>query len=276
MSGARSASGAVAAFMTPRRRRRLSGYLVLAFALLLLGGGYALFGTPAKHAEADSSSSSFQVTKGRELYLRGCSSCHGMSAQGGELAPSLIGVGAAAVDFQVSTGRMPLKVDGIQPPTKKPLYDADEIAALSAYIASLGPGPAIPGDNQIDISGANVARGGELFRTNCAQCHNFTGQGGALSNGQYAPSLKDADARQIYEAMITGPSAMPVFSDAIIPANEKQDIIAYVEHMRNQADPGGLNIGRVGPVTEGLVAWIVGLVVIIGFSVWIGAKAKRA
>ena len=151
---------------------------------------------------------------------------------------------------------------------------AEEIAALAAYISSLAPGPAIPTDEQISTEGADLASGGELFRTNCSQCHNFAGRGGALSDGSYAPSLLDADNRQVYEAMLTGPQQMPVFSNETLTPEDKQDILKYIESLRTAPNPGGQDLGSLGPVTEGLFAWIAGLGLFIAVAIWIGAKVR--
>src|SRR5205085_7348238 len=139
-------------------------------------------------------------------------------------------VGAAAVDFQVGTGRMPLQAHGPEAPRKRPAYDEQQTLDLAAYIASLGAGPAIP-----QISGwqkADTAYGGALFRTNCAQCHNFAGSGGALTYGKYAPSLSKATPTQIYEAMITGPENMPVFGDKELTPDQKMAIINYIRTLK--------------------------------------------
>lgn len=200
-----------------------------------------------------------------------------MAAEGGTDAPSLIGVGGAAVDFQVSTGRMPLQQAGAQAERKPVRYTSDQIAELAAYVASLGPGPSVPGaQDYTPTSGADMGLGGNLFRTNCSSCHNFVGAGGALADGKFAPSLVDATDKQIYEAMLTGPGTMPLFSDKQLTTQEKQDIIAYVQGMKAEPDPGGANLGRSGAVAEGLVAFLAGIGVLGGVAMWIGARAKRA
>ena len=52
---------------------------------------------------------------------------------------------------------------------RRRMYTDEEIAALAAYVASLGPGPAIPTRRASSTPrNADLARGGELFRTNCA------------------------------------------------------------------------------------------------------------
>jgi ubiquinol-cytochrome c reductase cytochrome c subunit len=257
---------------TSVRRHKATGLVVLLAALVTTGVGYAAI-TSTAEASAPMASQT-QVEAGRQIFLEGCATCHGMAAQGSSDGPSLIGVGAAAVDFQVTTGRMPLAAPANQAPRKPPVYNADQIAALAAYVASLGPGPAIPTDAEVDSSDANLAEGGELFRTNCAQCHNFAGRGGALSEGKYAPSLMKATPREIVEAMLTGPQNMPNFPNTTMPTEQKQAIVKYIERLQAAPDPGGLALGSVGPVTEGLFIWTAGIGALLAAAVWIGAKVR--
>ena len=119
-----------------------------------------------------------------------------------------------------------------------------------------------------------MAIGERLFMNNCAQCHGVSGRGGALSEGGVAPSLMDSDAKNIYQAMISGPQNMPVFSDSTLPVEDKQAIIAYIEQLQKGENPGGNGLGRLGPVTEGLFIWVVGLGALLAVAIWIGAKAK--
>jgi ubiquinol-cytochrome c reductase cytochrome c subunit len=182
-------------------------------------------------------------------------------------------VGAAAVDFQVGTGRMPAQMNGAQIQAKPVQFDDEQIAQLAAYVASLGAGPSIPTEEQVDPSKGDAANGMALFRTNCAMCHNAVGAGGALSQGKWAPALTETSPTHIYEAMLTGPQSMPVFNDANITPDEKRDIIAYLDEQRD-GSPGGLTLGSLGPVGEGLWAWVVGIGLLIGASVWIGAKSS--
>jgi ubiquinol-cytochrome c reductase cytochrome c subunit len=215
------------------------------------------------------------IEEGREIFLRGCSSCHGLNAEGGSIAPSLIGVGAASVDFQVATGRMPMADMSQQAMRKTPVYSDEEVAALAAYVASLAPGPEIPSEEMLNYErDGEVAEGGELFRTNCAMCHNFAGQGGALTQGKYAPSVMGVEPVHIYEAMITGPQSMPVFSDKTLTPKEKLSIIKWIKAAEKEPQLGGVALGRVGPVTEGLLVWTRGLGLLIGIAVWLAAKAK--
>ncbi|HET6815646.1 MAG TPA: c-type cytochrome [Mycobacteriales bacterium] len=252
-----------------RRRRQLASMAFIAVALGTVGTLYAAF---APTGEA-STSADPAVQRGQALYARGCSSCHGLNGEGGQRAPSLIGVGAASVDFQVGTGRMPLREHGPEAPRKRPSYDEQQILDLAAYVASLGAGPSIPSFSSADWQKADTAYGGALFRTNCAQCHNFAGSGGALTFGKYAPSLSKATPKQIYEAMITGPENMPVFGDKEITPDQKLAIIKYVRTLKTQGNPGGFSLGQIGPVPETMVGWLVGIGLLVLVTLWIGARA---
>jgi ubiquinol-cytochrome c reductase cytochrome c subunit len=215
------------------------------------------------------------IEEGREIFLKGCSSCHGLNADGAGIAPALVGVGAASVDFQVGTGRMPMADMSQQAMRKTPFYNEAETAALAEYVASLAPGPAIPGSEMLMYErDGNVAEGGELFRTNCAMCHNAAGQGGALTKGKYAPTVMGVSAKHIYEAMITGPQAMPVFGEKAITPEEKLSIIKWIKYTESEKAVGGASLGKVGPVTEGLVAWVLGIGLLIGIAVWLTTKSR--
>ncbi|MEU5216191.1 c-type cytochrome [Streptomyces sp. NPDC020807] len=263
--------------LSARRRHPLAAVVVLLLALAATGGLYAAF-APAGTAKADETAQSLAIEEGKKLYSVGCASCHGTGGQGTTDGPPLVGVGSASVDFQVGTGRMPAQQPGAQVPKKKVIYSQAEIDQLAAYVASLGAGPITPTEEQYNPAGADVAKGGELFRTNCAQCHNFTGEGGALSNGKYAPSLEGVSPKHLYEAMQTGPQNMPSFPDTTMPEKEKKDIIAYVQAVNSdKADnPGGLKLGGLGPVSEGLFAWIFGLGALIAVAIWVAAHTAKA
>jgi ubiquinol-cytochrome c reductase cytochrome c subunit len=244
-------------------------------ALLTIGSAFSIASALPSAQKSEASAQSTLVGEGKQIFLRGCSSCHGLNAEGGAIAPSLIGVGAAAVDFQVGTGRMPMADMSQQAMRKKPIYDATQTAALAAYVASLAPGPAAvdPASLTWERDG-NVAQGGALFRTNCAMCHNFAAQGGALSNGKYAPTLMGVEPQHIYEAMITGPQSMPKFSDKTITPAEKLSIIKWIKAAQSEPAIGGASLGRVGPVTEGLLVWTLGLGLLVAVAVWLAMKAR--
>jgi ubiquinol-cytochrome c reductase cytochrome c subunit len=256
-----------------RTRRRVAGFLAIGVALLAVGGIYAAV-QPAPQTAAGQDAA--LVREGQALFDNSCITCHGANLQGVQgRGPSLIGVGQASVYFQVSTGRMPLKVQGAQADRKKPAFDAAQTDALGAYIEANGGGPSVPAGPEDAVVGSDLGRGGELFRLNCAQCHNFTGRGGALSSGKFAPVLDPASPHQIYAAMLAGPGNMPTFADSQLSPEEKRDIIGYVKSVSSDntgSNPGGNGLGGFGPVPEGLVAFFVGLAALIGISLWIGSR----
>ena len=256
-----------------RRRHPAAGYAAVASGLVAAGVLYSAFSGGGASAAAPAQDST-QVAQGHALFMDSCSSCHGLDAQGTAQAPSLIGAGSAAVDFQMSTGRMPAKDLTAENERKPTSFTPQQISDIAAYVNSLGGGPAIPGSEQVSTNGARTALGEELFSTNCAQCHGFAGAGGALTYGKNAPSLNAATPTQIYEAMLTGPEAMPVFGDGTITPAEKQDIIAFVTETRNEANPGGFSLGRTGTVTEGLLAWVGGLGFLVLIAMWLTAKRR--
>jgi quinol---cytochrome-c reductase cytochrome c subunit len=250
-----------------QRAGRLGRVAVLVVALGLFGGAYATF---APTGQADETTSSIAVREGQKLYNESCISCHGRNAQGvQDRGPSLIGVGAASVDFQVSSGRMPLARQEAQGQRKPPAFNDEQTDQLAAYIQSIGGGPEIP---EGDLRG-DEALGGELFRVNCSSCHAFSSNGGALSSGKFAPSLEPASDRQIYAAMLTGPQNMPVFGENQLTPEEKKAIIAYVQTQKTDVDPGGWGIGRTGPVPEMVVLFAGALVVCLFGALWIAGKS---
>ncbi|MDP9416976.1 MAG: c-type cytochrome [Actinomycetota bacterium] len=260
---------------TARRRHPLAGLAVLLLALLATGAVYSVLAPTADRAEAAAADEDL-VAEGRELFLSNCATCHGLSAEGSTDGPSLIGVGAAAVDFQVGTGRMPLAQPGPQEKRKPTQFTRDQIRAMAAYIATLGPGPAIPEGEALEyenLSAEEIAEGGEIFRTNCTMCHNYAGAGGALTEGKFAPALYDVLPVHVYEAMLTGPAAMPVFSDTQLSTEDKRKIIGYLKSIEDEP-AAGLRLGQLGPVSEGLFEWTIGLGSLIACAVWLGAKAK--
>jgi ubiquinol-cytochrome c reductase cytochrome c subunit len=252
---------------------------------LVTGGAYALL-SPAT-AQDSAAGDEALVSQGRELLLVGCASCHGKNAEGivtqdgTQYGPSLVGVGAAAVDFQVSTGRMPMAQPGVQAPRKDRLYNEEETRQLAAYVASLGPGPAIPTPEQYDPETIPeeereeaIVRGGEFFRTNCTACHNFAGSGGALPGGKYAPTLIGVEPKHVYEAMLTGPQQMPVFSDDVLKPEEKRD--DRLPQARGVAQLRRLRARLTALFRRCMFAWLAGIGVLAGLAVWIAAHSTRS
>lgn len=259
-----------------RRRHRAARPVSLALALLLLGSLYAALMPGTQVAAAPGMSA--QVAEGKALFQVTCSSCHGLNGEGTSQGPSLIGVGAASVDFQMSTNRMPMARPGQQAPKRPVTYTAEEIANVAAYVATLGPGPAIPSSSAYDYSSLTdeeIARGGELFRANCSACHQAGGAGGALPQGKYAPPLTGVEPLHIYEAMRTGPQQMPVFSAGAIPDRDVASIIGYLKSLEQQPS-AGFSLGGLGPVSEGLFVWVIGIGVLCLAAVWIASRGARA
>ena len=169
-------------FLSKYRRHKLATPLLLLFALFGIGLTFSVASATEAPKAVNAQAKSTLIEEGQQIFLKGCSSCHGLNSEGGAVAPSLIGVGAASVDFQVATGRMPMQDMSQQAMRKAPVYNEEEVAALAAYVASLAPGPRAYTNEEITWErDGNTAEGGELFRNNCAMCHNFAGQGGALT-----------------------------------------------------------------------------------------------
>ena len=263
---------------TPRRqksgrRSKWAAASLIGIGLLVTGGVYAGASAAMAATEPSTASSALTVDDGKKLFQANCATCHGLNLAGTEDGPSLYGVGELAVEFQVSTGRMPLQMQGPQAPQKPAQFTEDQIKAMAAWVQSVAPGPTYPDAKTLDGQG-DVANGAELFRTNCAMCHNVAAAGGALTEGKYAPALTSTSALHMYAAMVTGPQNMPVFSDLNLTATDKQDIITYLQFLNENPSPGGLDLGNLGPVSEGLFIWIFGLGAIVGITVWLTAKSN--
>ncbi|MCZ9308279.1 cytochrome c [Corynebacterium uberis] len=272
-----------------RRKMRRTAGGALALTLGLTGAGVLASAlTPDAQTATASRDDQALIQEGKDIYDVACVTCHGANLQGiKDRGPSLIGVGEGSVYFQVHSGRMPMMSNDAQAERKKPRYTEQQALAMAAFVAANGGGPELvrneDGSIAMDalrganfdgkIDPADVARGSELFRLNCASCHNFTGRGGALSSGKYAPGLNPANEQEIYQAMLTGPQNMPKFSDRQLSADEKKDIIAYIKSAKETPSPGGWSLGGLGPVSEGFFMWAVGLVALIAAAAWIGTRS---
>jgi ubiquinol-cytochrome c reductase cytochrome c subunit len=255
----------------PRWRRRFAAVVILFMSLAAMGGLYGLFAAPS--GAADASTAQAQIASGRQLFDTSCVTCHGANLQGvADRGPSLIGVGSAATYFQVSTGRMPAVGQGAEQDAKTNKFTEAQTEALAAYVQSSGGGPELPTGDLV-AGPTKLAEGGELFRLNCASCHGSTGKGAPLSAGKSAPGLNTATAKQIYAAMLSGPESMPVFNDNQLTPDQKTAVVAYVKTLQSSRDPGGNGVDRIGPVSEGLVLWVLGVGALVLVILWIGAKA---
>ena len=258
---------------TAQRRTPLATAALLGLGLLATGGGYAIVdAATAAPAQASVAANAANVSEGETLFAANCATCHGMDAVGTENGPSLIGVGAAAVDFQVGTGRMPMQAHAPQAPKKPVQFTDTQIQQMADYVASLAPGPAIPDDKYLQADG-DAARGAELFRINCAMCHNVAAAGGALTEGKFAPELQTVEPAHLYEAMVTGPQNMPVFNDANLTPQDKADIITAIRYQTSVTGGiAGYGLGSVGPVSEGLFIWVFGIGGAVAMAIWLTAR----
>jgi ubiquinol-cytochrome c reductase cytochrome c subunit len=197
-----------------------------------------------------------RVKLGGELYAVHCVSCHGAQLQGSPNGPPLIGAGAANVDFQLSTGRMPLEVPDTEPMRGPPSFPREQIDAIIAYVeAHGGRGQPIPTVNHSD----DLTRGRVLYDQNCQQCHGATGYGAVTGFGWIAPPITPATPVQVAEAVRVGPGIMPHFGEHLIPQRDLDALVSYIDSFHHPKDPGGFSMISAGPVGEGLVGWIVGL-----------------
>lgn len=268
-------------------RRTVAGAALLTLALT--GAGLLANAlTPDAQVATAKDDEQALISEGKDLYDTSCLTCHGANLQGvKDRGPSLVGVGEGAVYFQVHSGRMPMLRNEAQASRKNPRFSEHQTLALAAYVNANGGGPGIVRneDGTValeslrgehydgNVDPADIARGSDLFRLNCASCHNFTGRGGALSSGKYAPVLDPANEQEIYQAMLTGPQNMPKFSDRQLSPEEKKDIIAFIKASKETPSQGGYGLGGIGPVTEGLMMWLVGIVVLVAAALWIGSRS---
>lgn len=256
------------------RRSPLAAAALIGAGLLITGGIYA--GASAAIAATETptaASTQLTVEDGKKLFQANCATCHGMDLQGTDNGPSLYGVGELSVEFQLATGRMPLQMQGPQAPQKPVQFTQPQIEAMASYVQSVAPGPTYPADWVLNGEG-DVAHGAELFRINCAMCHNVAAAGGALTEGKYAPPLTHTSPLHIYAAMVTGPQNMPVFGDMNLSEKDKQDIISALIFQQEAVSVGGFTLGSLGPVSEGLFIWIFGIGALVGATVWITAKSN--
>lgn len=262
---------------TPRqktgRRSKWAAAALIGIGLLVTGGIYAGASAAMAASEPESTASTLTVDDGKKLFQANCATCHGLNMEGTPEGPSLYGVGELAVEFQMSTGRMPLQMQGPQAPQKPVQFTEDQIKAIAAWVQSTSPGPTYPDERILDGQG-DVANGAELFRVNCAMCHNVAAAGGALTEGKYAPALTSTSPLHMYAAMVTGPQNMPVFNNMTLTEDEKRDIISALVYLQENESPGGFSLGSLGPVSEGLFIWIFGIGSLIGLTVWITAKSN--
>jgi ubiquinol-cytochrome c reductase cytochrome c subunit len=251
-----------------------------ALALAAIGAACAYFEEePTPSRVVIDASEDLAVTTGEDLYFRDCAWCHGNQGQGTENGPDLISGqnGRAFTDFMLSTGRMPINDPNERVERDDAVYNDEQVGAIVDYVASLGgPGPNVP---EVHPEEGDLGEGLELYQENCAACHAPTLIGAPLTRGRtgstrsiIAPDLRAATPTEVAEAMLVGPDGMPVFGEETFSESQVDSIVAYVESQKTPDDRGGAPIGRVGPVAEGAVAWIIGLGAMLLLIRWIGTR----
>ena len=165
------------------------------------------------------------------LYEAQCAACHATDGTGVEdRGPALTNEGAAAADFVLRTGRMPLPHPHMEAERGPTRYTEDEIVALVEHVASFGgDGPPIP---DVDPARGDLASGVRLYQLNCAACHVASGAGAAIGGGRNAPDLMESTPTEIGEAVRVGPGAMPVF--ATLSDQDVDDLAAYILELQAQ------------------------------------------
>jgi ubiquinol-cytochrome c reductase cytochrome c subunit len=209
--------------------------------------------TPARASEGTKLS-------GAALYNLYCASCHAVNLKGSD-APSLRDIGRMKLDFHLTTGRMP--------PDRAPL-PPEQINAIVNYVMtrSTGSTSAVHIDDRGDIQ-----RGRALFIANCSACHGATATGSAIGYGLRAPNLSSATLVQVAQAMRIGPDGMPVFDRFTLTDHQVNDIVQYVKMLQGTTPAaGGITLGNIGAVGEGLIAWILGLGLILIVTRFVGSS----
>lgn len=248
-----------------RRHGRTPGRALFGWAVVLAAAGALLVFQPARGQEDG-------AERGPALYQRNCASCHGNEGEGTWRGPTLIGVGAASADYWLRSGRMPLPIrePGQEAKRGEPAFSDLQIRELVDYVAGLGEGPEIP---ELDLTDVDLGKGGELYRLNCASCHNWDGKGGALVNRGNAPPLHPVPNRQMAEAIRIGPGAMPQFSERQLDDQELNDVVAYADYLRTPQDAGGYGLAHWGPSTE-TIAGFVAMLVLVLVTAWLGERRR--
>ncbi len=273
----------------PTGQRRL-----LAGPLAIVGLGVIAFSTLSitgtVHGAAQPSTNPADIAAGQQLYTAHCQSCHGINGVGGvNGAPELIDAGAAAADFYLTTGRMPLNNPSDQPIRHRPYFDPHQIFLIVSYVNALpeingatkhGPGiptilPECPTSEQNDNHPpgcVTLAEGQINYLLDCSQCHHANQAGGMLSKGYVVPGMRNSTPTQVAEAARVGPKPMPVFGPGQLSEAQLSAIANYVDFLNHNSQHGGLSISRWGPVAEGFVGILLGLIIILIFVRLIGTR----
>jgi len=229
------------------------------------------------------------LREGSALYDEHCSTCHGADLKGSQGVPSLLQAGGAAVDFYITTGRMPLALrSAARGPGASPLgnlsakgsqayhvpslFDARQTAALDAYVSEHAEQQTpIP---RVRVDAGKLQHGRRIFENNCEACHGAAAQGATAGYQWVALPLRKANPTQIGEAIRIGPGVMPRFTDAQLSDDDVDAVATYVRYLAEAPQTyGGTVMDYLGPISEGAVSAIIG----VGFLFWViyftGTKA---
>ena len=248
------------------RRQVIAGMAVV----VALGAALDLFvGRPVGGTTAVDAVGPNQVNQaGSAIYEAQCAACHGASGGGTDLGPSLQSAGEAAADFYLRTGRMPLSAPGQQPVRQDPVLTPAQIKALTEFVGSISSGPPIPTVQ----SGGDLHRGWELYQASCAACHGSSGTGNAIGGGAVSADLHATDQLAIAEAVTIGPGEMPPFA---LSPDDLAALVAYVSWLQTAPTPGGYGLGGLGPVSEGFIAIVAGLLLAILAARFVGSARRN-
>jgi ubiquinol-cytochrome c reductase cytochrome c subunit len=238
---------------------------LLAIAIALTGA----FGTAAQ--AQDQGQQPALVDRGAEVFGARCATCHGEAGRGTDDGPSLAQVGPASFDFVLRTGRMPIEDPDDPIRHQEPKLPQQDIQAIVEFSRTITEGPDIPEVGNFEE--ADLARGLELFTSNCAACHGPTAAGIAVGQRDVSSNLDVATPEEIAAAIRVGPGVMPLFPEEVLPQEDMEAVVHWVMDLRERESPGGINLGRSGPVWEGLVAWVVGLGLLAVIMYLLGERA---
>lgn len=253
--------------------------MLLVLVILLIGATVTAAGWPALHhsttavpavgaAAGAPSAAQVDTEKGKRVYLKDCAYCHADDATGTALGPDLSTVGTAAVDFYLSTGRMPLSSPDAPVTSGPPAYSAETIRDIVGYLETLITGPSVP-----TVGTGDLKKGRPIFLANCAPCHSSSGTGMVLPNGVFAPELFGKHPKTIEEAVRIGPGSMPAFPPTALTKDDVNNLAAYVQHLGHDQDRVGHPLDYLGPIAEGMVLWLVPLPILILLLLWLGKRA---
>lgn len=247
----------------------LAAVVVAAAGLTLLPRLHVTQLDPAAARTTAASATPAEVHHGREVYLRDCAYCHGNQGEGSQWAPSLKTSGVAYADFMLRTGRMPLSSVDASVQEGPPSYKPSTIDALDAYIGTFSLGPPKP-----PVERGNPYEGRSLFLANCAPCHSASGTGMIVTNGAWAPELFGSSKQVVGDAVRVGPQAMPKFTDKQLTADQVDGIASYVQQLGAKQAIGGDPIDQLGPIIEGMVAWLIPIPLLVIAIRLMGKRAK--